>query len=409
VKIDITERAVKALKPPSTGNQIHYDRQVRGFGARITANGTVSFILNYVAGGRERRYTIGTFPENSATWARAEALRLRSRIYGAEKFDPVEDRDQTNAEEKVSDLSRRYLDDYARPHKRASSIRNDVQMIQNHILPALGRLRISQVGRRDIEKLHSALKPTPYRANRVLSLLSKMFSLAIEWGFRESNPAKGVPRFQDDKREIWLKVEQLEKLKRALDKYPDQNVADAMRLLILTGARAGEVLSATWDQFDLERAVWTKPSHHTKQKKIEHVPLSAAAIDVLFRMIPDSEISVISEKRYLFPGRWTGARVTLRRPWIQVLKAAGLTTAEKIQGKRRILIRHRPAVRVHDLRHTFASHLVSSGQSLHIVGKLLGHTQPQTTSRYAHLQDSALRDAANKFGQDFNRQKKVSS
>jgi site-specific recombinase XerD len=110
---------------------------------------------------------------------------------------------------------------------------------------------------------------------------------------------------------------------------------------------------------------------------------------------------------YLFPGRFAGARVTLRNPWVQILKAAGLTAVEKIQGKRRMLIRHRPTLRVHDLRHTFASHLVSSGQSLHVVGGLLSHTQPQTTARYAHPADSALREAANSFGRDFNRHKRI--
>src|SRR5581483_484623 len=102
---------------------------------------------------------------------------------------------------------------------------------------------------------------------------------------------------------------------------------------------------------------------------------------------------------YLFPGRETGnARVTIRRPWVQVCKAAGLATAVPFKGKRRELVRYKPTVRIHDLRHSFASHLVSKGESLHIVGKLLGHTLPQTTARYAHLADSPLRDAADRFG-----------
>jgi integrase len=394
VKINITERAVKALKPPPSGNVIFYDRSVRGFGVRITANGAISFVLNYQLRGRERRITMGNFPEKSATWARAEALRLRGQVHGG--TDPLEEREQRDQEPTVSELATDYLEKHARPYKRAGSLRNDERMISNIIQPKLGNLRVSAVGRRDIEKLHASLKATPIHANRVLSLLSKMFSLAEEWKWRNDNPTKRVPRFHEDKRETWLDAEQLERLKRALAEYSDQKTADALRLLILTGAREGEVLSATWDQFDLDRGVWTKPSHHTKQKKIEHVPLSAGALDVLTRM------EKVHAGPHLFPGRYGDkARVTLRRPWVQIVKTAGLTTAVEIQGKRRRLMRYKPTVRIHDLRHTYASHLVSSGRSLHIVGKLLGHTQPQTTARYAHLNEGALRDATNEFGKIF--------
>jgi integrase len=394
VKINITEKTVKALRPPTSGNRIYYDREVRGFGVRTTANGVVSFVLNYSLGGRERRYTIASYPEKSATWARDEALRLRGKI--RDGVDPLEQRQQSYAEPTVTDLARDYLERHARPHKRPGSIRNDEMLLANNVLPELGHLRVSRVGRRDIEKLHSGLKATPYHANRALSLLSKMFSLAQEWQWRADTPTKGIPRFHEDRRENWLSVEQLESLTRALADYADQTAADAIRLLILTGAREGEVLSATWEQFDLKRGRWTKPSHHTKQKKIEHVPLSRAALDVLTRL------AKTRTGPYLFPGRFQSARVTLRRPWIQVLKAAGLTTEYRVQGKRRKLIRFRPTVRIHDLRHTYASHLVSSGQSLHIVGKLLGHTQAATTQRYAHVADEALRQATNQFPDVFD-------
>jgi integrase len=163
--------------------------------------------------------------------------------------------------------------------------------------------------------------------------------------------------------------------------------------LLLTGSRAGEVLAANWEEFDLARGIWTKPSHHTKQKKQEHVPLSSATIKLLEDMAPKNATGP------LFPGRYgKGQRVSLRRPWVQACRAAGLAEPYTVQGKRKSLIRYRPTIRVHDLRHNFASHLVSNGVSLQIVGKLLGHTHAQTTMRYAHLQDAPLRDAANQFG-----------
>jgi integrase len=358
---------------------------------RITAAGVVAFILNYRIVGRERRYTIGRYPELSADAARNEALELRAKI--RKGVDPLQERDSSRTEPLVSDLAHDYIERHALPHKRPGSIRNDRQMLDRIVLPRLGRHRVSAITRRDVQALHNSRKATPYHANRVLSLLSKMFALAIEWGWRDDNPAEGVERFHEDRRERWLTKDELARLETALREYPDLETADALRLLILTGARSGELLKAEWPQFDLERGTWTKPSHHTKQNKIETVPLNRAAIAIL------TDLFERPRSNYVFPGREQGSRVTLRRPWIQVLKAAGLTTAEQVPGKHgRMLTRHKPTVRIHDLRHTFASHLVSSGQSLHIVGKLLGHTLPSTTARYAHLDDKALRASTNVVG-----------
>jgi len=387
----LTQRTLLALKPPSAGNRIEYDEEIPGFGARITSNGVLSFILNYRVQGRERRYTIGRYPDLTVLAARERAIQLRGKILDG--IDPLQQRIDAHTEPTMDDLAKDFLDRYAKAHKRASSIRNDRQMLDNIVLPKLGSIRVRALSRREVETLHHSLKATPYRANRVLSLLSKMFSLAIEWEWRADNPAKGIPRYAEDRRETWLTAEQVETLLEALDNYVDQSAANAIRLLIVTGAREGEVLSATWDQFDLKRGIWTKPSHHTKQKKIEHTPLSKSAQQLLRQM------NAARATPSLFPGQ-KGARVTIRRPWVQVCKAAGLATSEQIPGKRKnFLTVWKPTVRIHDLRHTFASHMVSNGESLHIVGKLLGHTLPQTTARYAHIADGALRDAADRFSE----------
>jgi integrase len=264
-------------------------------------------------------------------------------------------------------------------------------------LPRLGTLRLAAVGSRDVEKLHRDLSATPYRANRVLALLSSLFGEAIRWKWAKENPARGVKRYPEQRRERWLKDDELKRLHEALDNYSDQKAANALRLIALTGSRKGEVLKATWEEFDLERGVWTKPSHHTKQKKLEHVPLSETVLALLRKIKPEEAIGP------LFPGRdGKAARVSLRKPWSQVCKAAGLAEGVPVQGKRRKVTKWKPLVRVHDLRHTFASHLVSKGTSLQIVGKLIGHTQASTTMRYAHLSDGALRDAANDFGKIFD-------
>lgn len=386
----IADGFIRKLVPPESGNRIVYDSEIPGFGIRITSAGVMSFVLNYRIHGRERRFTIGRYPELTATAARERGRQLRGRILDG--HDPLEEREQSRTEPTMGDLAQQYLDRYASAHKRPSSLRNDRQMIQGIIRPRIGNLRLRAVGRRDIEALHASLKATPYRANRVLALLSKMFSLAAAWGWRADNPARGVPRFQEDKRERWLSLDELRRLTEALDAYRDQNAANALRLLLLTGAREGEVLKADWTQIDLARGIWTKPSHHTKQRRTEYTPLNRPALELLRSMAPKTSGP-------LFPGVNGGARVTLLRPWVQVCRAAGLVEVRTHPGKRRKVIRsYHPTLRIHDLRHTFASHLVSGGMGLQIVGKLLGHTLPQTTARYAHVADEALRDATERFG-----------
>ena len=148
----ITERVVKALKPPASGNRIIYDDQLAGFGVRITAKSVISFVLNYWVNGRERRYTLGRYPELTATAARSEAIQLRDMIrHGG---DPVADKERRRAAPTVADLAKDYLQRYARLHKRPWSVKNDEYMLRKVIVPKLGRLQVANVRRRDVEDVH---------------------------------------------------------------------------------------------------------------------------------------------------------------------------------------------------------------------------------------------------------------
>ncbi len=418
----ITQQLIDHLESPSAGNSIVYDKKVRGFGVRITSAGVRSFVLNYRIRGRERRYTIGRCEDFSVTAARDESEKLRGEI--ARGVDPLEqkeaERKQVDAEQgapNFADLCRDYTEE-AEGYKRKRTLLSHKSILVTHLLPHFGQRAPGEIRSDDLIRIHKSLRTTPYVANRTLSLASAIFSWVLKKSERKEkygiaeNPVKGVQRYHEDRHEVWLSTEQLDRLKSALDAYPEQGAADAIRLLILTGSRESEVLNASWDQLDLARGIWTKPSHHTKQKKIEHVPLSKAALLVLRRM------AAHKTGPFLFPGRRqeneaaklaavekkkvdAAARVTIRRPWVQVCKVAGLVTEEQIQGKRKVLVRYKPTVRIHDLRHTYASHLVSKGVSLHIVGKLLGHTRSETTERYGHVADQALRDATNRLGEMF--------
>jgi integrase len=417
MKQRITEQTIKRMKPPDEGYRIEWDSEIRGFGAYITAAGRVRFILNYRFDGRAQRYAIGQYPEWTSTAAREEALVLKTKIQGSKQHhvapvNPLEERHKDRAEPTLGDLATEYLATDAESWKRPSTRRNNKHMIERIIRPKLGAHRLKAVGKGDIERLHSSLnrqdgerKPTPYLANRVLGLLSAMFYYAIEKEKLTKNPARGIEKFPEDKRERFLTIEEMQKLREAIEAYPDESARDAMLLLMLTGSREGEVLKATWEEFDLVRGVWTKPSHHTKQKKLEHIPLSPPAIKLLQRMRPANPTGPLflgKEKKNEKETK-KEARTTLRRPWVQVCKAAGLVEATTIKGKRRMKTRYRPTLRVHDLRHNFASHLASSGVTLQVVGKLLGHTMTQTTMRYSHLQDEATRAATNVFGRIYTK------
>ena len=205
-----------------------------------------------------------------------------------------------------------------------------------------------------------------------------MFSLAVRWHYRADNPARGIERHPEDKRERYLSADELARLGAALAKHRDKAAANIFRLLLVTGARRGEVQAARWADFDLKDGVWTKPASATKQGELHRIPVNAPAQLLLANL----RKVAADEAEYLFPGTGAGGhRVELKADWAAVCKAA------RIKG-----------VRIHDLRHSYASVLAGSGHSLPIIGRLLGHSSAVTTLRYAHLQDDPLRKATETAG-----------
>jgi integrase len=370
----LTETAVKALPSPPKGHKITYDTDLKGFGVRVTAARVKAFVLNYRSHGRERRLTIGSYPEWSAAAARKQAEALKRQIDLG--HDPLAQRREERDAPTLADLCQLYEERHL-PRKRTSSQREDRAIIKAILLPRFGKERLSRVRYRDIEALHRELSArAPYRANRVVALLSKMFSLAIKWELAEENPAKGIERNPENNRTRYLSAEELERLLSALSSHQDQSVANAIRFMMLTGARRREVLSAIWEQFDLNRGLWVKPAATTKQAREHRLPLSEASVLLL------REMAAGAKGKHLFPGKLDGQPLTdIKKSWASICRRAGLEN-----------------VRLHDLRHSFASYLVSNGHSLPTIGALLGHTQASTTQRYAHLLDDPLRTAANHIG-----------
>lgn len=211
----ITDKMVKGLKPAGA-THIIYDTQVRGFGVRITSAGAVSFVLNYRVHGRERRFTIGRYPEISALVARQEALQLRAGI--REGRDPLAERARARSVPTLDEFSEEYLRRHAEPEKRPISVRDDRRMLKAYILPRFGKLAVDAITRSDIEALvRHDLASTPVQANRVLALLHTMFHLCARWeyvGKDFSNPAHGIKRYHEEPRRRWVQEGELAEVLR---------------------------------------------------------------------------------------------------------------------------------------------------------------------------------------------------
>ena len=320
---------------------IYWDNTVSGLGLKATRAGNKSFIVQYRFHGKTRRMKLGNYgalmPDNARKIARNILAQV---VMGA---DPMSEKQTARQAPTFQNLADDYMERHAIPHKRPKPVEMDRDMLNRTLLPKLANKKVADISRRDIEPIIIGLKHTPYTANRVRALLSKMFSLAIEWEWADKNPALRIPKFQEHKRMRWLDKDEMERLLDALDRAEYQFSANIVRLLIYTGARRGEVLNAEWSEFDLDVGVWVKPSHNTKQKREERTPLSESAISLLRKLNEARRYdSVITNSPYLFPSprKPEQAVNNITNFWRGIIKEAELEN-----------------VRIHDLRHSFASHL----------------------------------------------------
>lgn len=349
-----------------------WDSEVRGFGVRVTSSGVKSFVFQFRSHANEQgRIVIGRYPSMPVDEARR--IAREHRVLVDKGGNPSASRRERREAATMRDLVHLYCDVYgpAKPLK-PQTISEARRVLQLYCLPKFGARKVSDIRPSDVRTMHHAARAGSgrYQANRLRAALSRMFTLAIQNEWRETNPCRGVEKFQEDERWNYLSENQVAALLTACDAYPCQNAANAVRLLLFTGARLREVLRATWDQFDLDRGIWTKPSSHTKTKIVHRLHLAPEATSLLRSM---SEVDPDCE--FLFPGRdRTKPRADIKRPWAAILKAAG--------------IGHH---RCHDLRRTTATFMLSTGADLQTVGKTLGHTQASTTQRYAMLFDDVQR------------------
>lgn len=392
MKTRITKRTVDGLVP-SIRDDFLWDTDIKGFGVKVTPKGKRIYICQYRINNRLRRYTIG---QHGSPWTPEEARQKARRIMGmvAEGNDPARAKHAAKTDLTVNELCEKYLIEGCAT-KKASTIATDIGRINRHIKPLLGRLMVNEVTSNDIRRFQNDVakgktavdeKMGPRArarvtggkgtAARTVSLLGGIFTFAQQEGLVRDNPVRGVKKFPDKRNERFLLADELSRLGDTLclmEAEGENPYAIAgIRLLVLTGCRKTEILSLCWNEVNFELGCLMLKDSKTGQKIVQ---IGKPALDIL------SKLRRVEGNDFVLPSMKTrGHFVGLPKTWLRVRKRAGLND-----------------VRLHDLRHSFASIGTASGLGLTILGKLLGHKTTNTTARYTHMADDPLRKAADKI------------
>lgn len=355
-------KKIVAAADPTTKDYFLWDDGIPAFAIRVWPSGRKVYVIHYRSGGRMRRYTIG---QHGSPWtadlAREEAIRILAQVHKG--GNPADIRTEERRAMTVRTFSKRFLDEYVAVHLKPTTRSEYKRSVDLFIVPKFGTWRTADISRADIAEFHGDMRHIPYQANRTLGVLSKMFALADLWNIRTDgiNPCHGVRRYKEEKRERFLNREEYARMGTALDNASDMPEAvGAIRLLALTGCRLREIQTLKWEHVWLSHSELRLPDSKTGAKIVQ---LGTAALDVL-KTIPR-----IDGNPYVITGRKEGGYLTdLQKPWRRIRKQAGLED-----------------VRIHDLRHSFASDALEMGADLTMIGRMLGHSDIKTTSRYAHL------------------------
>lgn len=368
-KFNFTKKALAQL--PKRGAYF-YDSHARGLALRVASTGRKVFVLYRRIAGRPERVTIGQFPDMSIERARGRAHEMNAAISRGE--NPSETRRTLKAENTLGDLFALYLEHHAKQHKKSWA---DDEWAFNKYLHGWRLRKLSEVRSEDVTALHGRIgrDSGKYAANRVVELLSSMFNRAIEWGWKGSNPAAHVKAYRERKRERFLQPEEFPRLFGALREEPNETFRDYVLISLLTGARRANVQAMRWKEVSFPRATWHIPQEKTKSGESVTIPLVDYALAVL-----ESRQQRTGPSEWVFPstGR-TGHLVEPKRAWASLLKRAGIAD-----------------LRLHDLRRTLGSWEASTGASLLVIGKTLGHANAATTAVYARLNLDPVRAAVGK-------------
>lgn len=368
----LTKRAVEALEIKEK-DYLEWDRDVKGFGLRVYPSGKKKYLIQYRNGKRTRRYTIGPHGVLTAEEARTQAKKLLGEVAKGE--DPSGARQANRQAPTVAALCDRFLSEYAERHCKPSTVRGYANGSRRFVIPALGPMLINDVSRADVAALHLKIsKKTPYQANRVLGLISKMFNTAEDWGLRNegTNPARRIKKNREEEKKRYLRDEEQSRLGQILmrsleDETETVHIVSAIILLMLTGCRMSEITTLKWDYVTYSHL--ELPDSKTGRRRI---PLPREAHDILMGL------PRLQGNPYVILGNTEDGHLTdLEKPWRRIRKRAGLED-----------------VRLHDLRHTYASVAITNGIDPFMLKEIMGHKNLSTTLRYAHLADDAVQRAA---------------
>lgn len=422
----ITKRTVDAAAPGAR-EYVVWDPALKGFGLKVTPAGRKVYLVQYRIGGRSgrtRRYTIGP---HGAPWTADKAREAAKRVLGdvSTGRDPMQERDKSRTALTVRKAMERFLSEHVAAKRKATTAREYERIAANHVLPAMASERVDTVPRARIAKLHRSMAETPYMANLTLAMLSKFFNWCELNDLRpdNTNPCRHVEKYREAKRERFLSERELALLGKALAAIEAERSASpwaiaAVRLLILTGARLNEILTLQWAHVDIPNAQLRLPDSKSGVKSIY---LNAPALDIL------ANLPRLEGNPYVCCGQVKEKPiVNLQKPWqrirdratVEAWTADGGPVSEMVADLRQRLQRipkmddckaeaerldielpvSMSTLRLHDLRHSFASVGAAGGLSLPVIGALLGHTQAATTQRYSHLSADPVRAAAEQVG-----------
>ena len=364
---------------------VFWDPELLGFGVRVYPSGARVYVVQTRAGGTSRRVTVGRHGVLTASQARRRAALVIARIKAGEELpEPARSawRGETGA--LVTDLAERFMREHVAVRCKRWTVMSYRGALAKWIVPALGRMAIGAVEHEHVAALHYRMRDIPYRANQVLAILNRMFSLAETWGLRRdgTHPCRSIRKYREYHRERFLSEEEFRRLGRVLDEVEAESrenggvsvrasAVAALRLLMLTGCRRDEILTLQWGDVVLDAG-----ELHLRDSKTgaRVVPLSRAAVALL------DGLPRVPANPWVFPGRKRGGRLSnLNDHWYRIRTRAELEE-----------------VRIHDLRHSFASRALAIGESLPTIGRLLGHGQVATTARYAHLARDAVKASASR-------------
>lgn len=372
---------------PTNRDAFYFDSEVKGFGLKQSVGGKKTYVVQYRINGRKRRFTIGT---HGSPWtpdsAKVEAKRLLGLV--ANNTDPAELKAEIKNDITLGELCDLYLKEGCTT-KSPNTIATDTGRINRHIKPLLGNRKIKSVTRSMVERFmidvangktkvdvktgkrgRAIVRGGPGTASKCVALLSAVFNFAIKRDLLEGNPATGIKKYKDKKRERFLTSNEFKTLGETLAEASQHNpyALAAIKILMLTGLRKNEVINMRWDDLQLEIGVILIPESKTGKK---FVPLTQPVATILIGL------PKIEGSEFIFPGVDNKPYQGLPKVWSKIRAQAKLED-----------------VRLHDLRHSFASVGAMDGESLYILGKLLGHADQSTTQRYAHIGNNPLTKSA---------------